>query len=104
MPKLSRVPNGLRPVSLNDVWEKESGPVFMNGSQALARLPLLQAQLDRRNNLNTAGLISGYRGSPLRGFDKVLWKARDYPKTHHIQFLPGITEDVGPTAVWSSQK
>ncbi|PHQ15575.1 indolepyruvate ferredoxin oxidoreductase family protein [Marinobacter profundi] len=104
MPKLSRVPNGLRPVSLNDVWEKESGPVFMNGSQALARLPLLQAQLDRRNNLNTAGFISGYRGSPLGGFDKVLWQARDYLKKHNIHFLPGINEDLGATAVWGSQQ
>ncbi|MBE01685.1 indolepyruvate ferredoxin oxidoreductase family protein [Marinobacter lutaoensis] len=94
----------LRNVSLNDVWEKDSGPVYMNGSQALARLPLLQAQLDRMNNLNTAGFISGYRGSPLGGFDKVLWKARDYLKKQHIHFLPGVNEDLGATAVWGSQQ
>src|SRR5690554_5150988 len=104
MSDLSRTPNGLRPVSLDDVWEKDSGTVYMNGSQALARLPLLQAQLDRANGLNTAGFISGYRGSPLGGFDKVLWKARDYLKKQNIHFLPGINEDLGATAVWGAQQ
>ncbi|KAA1176211.1 indolepyruvate ferredoxin oxidoreductase family protein [Marinobacter salinexigens] len=96
--------NELRNASLNDVWEKESGAVYMNGSQALARLPLLQAQLDKANGLNTAGFISGYRGSPLGGFDKVLWKARDYLKKQNIHFLPGINEDLGATAVWGTQQ
>lgn len=104
MPHVSRTPDGLRPVSLDDVWEKNSGTVYMNGSQALARLPLLQAQLDRANSLNTAGFISGYRGSPLGGFDKVLWKARDYLKKQNIHFLPGINEDLGATAVWGAQQ
>ncbi|QSP94697.1 indolepyruvate ferredoxin oxidoreductase family protein [Marinobacter salinisoli] len=94
----------LRNASLNDVWEKDSGAVYMNGSQALARLPLLQAQLDKASGLNTAGFISGYRGSPLGGFDKVLWKARDYLKQQNIHFLPGINEDLGATAVWGSQQ
>ncbi|MDO3720522.1 indolepyruvate ferredoxin oxidoreductase family protein [Marinobacter sp. chi1] len=94
----------LRNASLSDVWEKESGAVYMNGSQALARLPLLQAQLDKANGQNTAGFISGYRGSPLGGFDKVLWTARDYLKQKNIHFLPGINEDLGATAVWGSQQ
>ncbi|WP_375176397.1 indolepyruvate ferredoxin oxidoreductase family protein [Marinobacter mobilis] len=94
----------MRDVSLNDVWERDSGPVYMTGSQALARLPLLQAQLDQLNGLNTAGFISGYRGSPLGGFDQVLWKAKDYLKEKHVHFLPGVNEDLGATAVWGSQQ
>ncbi|MFE8071968.1 indolepyruvate ferredoxin oxidoreductase family protein [Marinobacteraceae bacterium S3BR75-40.1] len=94
----------MRHVSLNDVWERQSGRVYMTGSQALARLPLLQAQLDKAAGLNTAGFISGYRGSPLGGFDKTLWKAKDYLKKHHIHFLPGINEDLGATAVWGTQQ
>lgn len=104
MSDLSRSPQGLRTVSLDDVWAKDSGPVYMNGSQALARLPLLQARLDQKNQLHTAGFISGYRGSPLGGFDKVLWKARDYLKKQNIHFLPGVNEDLGATAVWGSQQ
>ncbi len=104
MSDLSRTLTGLRPVSLDDVWEKDTGSVYMNGSQALARLPLLQAQLDQQNGLNTAGFISGYRGSPLGGFDKVLWKARDYLSKKNIHFLPGVNEDLGATAVWGSQQ
>lgn len=94
----------MRNVSLNDVWECESGHVYMNGSQALARLPLLQAALDKSHGLNTAGFISGYRGSPLGGFDKTLWGAKEYLKARHIHFLPGINEDLGATAVWGSQQ
>ena len=94
----------MRDVSLNDVWERDAGPVYMTGSQALARLPLLQAQLDQQNGLNTAGFISGYRGSPLGGFDKVLWQAKDYLKQRHVHFLPGVNEDLGATAVWGSQQ
>ncbi len=94
----------MRDVSLNDVWERDSGPVYMTGSQALARLPLLQAQLDQRNGLNTAGFISGYRGSPLGNFDKTLWQAKNYLKERKIHFLPGVNEDLGATAVWGSQQ
>ena len=94
----------MRDVSLNDVWERETGPVYMTGSQALARLPLLQAQLDQQNGINTAGFISGYRGSPLGGFDQVLWKAKNYLKQRNVHFLPGVNEDLGATAVWGSQQ
>ena len=91
-------------VSLNDVWEKDSGEVYMNGSQALARLPLLQAKLDEQAGLITAGFISGYRGSPLGGFDKTLWGAKDHLLKHRIHFLPGVNEDLGATSVWGSQQ
>lgn len=92
------------PISLNDKWEKQSGRVYITGSQALARLPMLQAERDQRAGLNTAGFISGYRGSPLGNFDKTLWQIRDYLSRYNIKFQPGVNEDLGATAVWGSQQ
>ncbi|SFG18965.1 indolepyruvate ferredoxin oxidoreductase family protein [Neptunomonas qingdaonensis] len=94
----------MKDVSLNDKWELDSGRVYLTGSQALARLPMLQAQRDKLDGLNTAGFISGYRGSPLGGFDKTLWQAKKYLATHNIFFQPGINEDLGATSVWGSQQ
>lgn len=94
----------MKDVTLNDKWELDAGRVYLTGSQALARLPMLQSQLDQHNGLNTAGFISGYRGSPLGGFDKTLWQARKYLEKHRIYFQPGINEDLGATHVWGSQQ
>ncbi len=91
-------------VSLQDKWEKQTGRVYLTGSQALARLPMLQAARDKQAGLNTAGFISGYRGSPLGNFDKTLWQIRDYLKQGNIVFQPGVNEDLGATAVWGSQQ
>ena len=91
-------------ITLNDKWEQTSGRVYLNGSQALARLPMLQAQLDKKLGHNTAGFISGYRGSPLGGFDKTLWQVKGYLEQHNITFQPGVNEDLGATAVWGSQQ
>ncbi|MBR9866278.1 MAG: indolepyruvate ferredoxin oxidoreductase family protein [Oceanospirillales bacterium] len=91
-------------VSLQDKWEKQTGRVYLTGSQALARLPMLQAARDKKAGLNTAGFISGYRGSPLGNFDKTLWQIRDYLKQGNIVFQPGVNEDLGATAVWGSQQ
>ncbi|WP_020681148.1 indolepyruvate ferredoxin oxidoreductase family protein [Marinobacterium rhizophilum] len=91
-------------ISLSDKWELDAGRVYLTGSQALARLPMLQAQRDQAAGLNTAGFISGYRGSPLGNFDKTLWEAKDYLARHRIHFQPGINEDLGATAVWGSQQ
>ena len=68
------------------------------------RLPMLQHQRDLMAGLNTAGFISGYRGSPLGGFDQALWKAEAYLQHHNIHFQPGINEDLAATAVWGSQQ
>src|SRR5262245_59738432 len=65
-------------VSLDDKYELESGRVFVTGVQALFRLLILQRQRDRAAGLNTAGFVSGYRGSPLGGLDQALWKARKF--------------------------
>lgn len=94
----------VRQVDLEDKYTLDSGHVFITGTQALVRLPLMQSRLDKKNGLKTAGFISGYRGSPLGGFDQALWKARQYLSDHDIRFQPGINEDLGATAVWGSQQ
>ncbi|MBV9331764.1 MAG: indolepyruvate ferredoxin oxidoreductase family protein [Alphaproteobacteria bacterium] len=94
----------LMPISLDDKYEVETGRVFLTGIQALVRLPLMQHELDRRAGLNTAGFISGYRGSPLGGFDQQLWRAQKYLDRHNIVFRPGLNEDLAATAVWGSQQ
>jgi indolepyruvate ferredoxin oxidoreductase len=91
-------------VSLNDKYELEDGRVFLTGIQALVRLPLMQKARDRAAGLNTAGFISGYRGSPLGGYDQSLWKIKPLLKQNDIHFEPGINEDLAATAVWGSQQ
>ncbi|WP_370298106.1 indolepyruvate ferredoxin oxidoreductase family protein [Pontibacterium sp.] len=90
--------------SLNDRYTRETGRVFLTGTQALVRLPMMQRQLDRKNNLNTAGFISGYRGSPLGGYDQALWQAKDLLKDHDIDFVPAINEELGATMVLGTQQ
>ena len=94
----------LMPISLDDKYEVETGRVFLTGIQALVRLPFMQHELDRRAGLNTAGFISGYRGSPLGGFDQQLWRAQKYLDRHNIVFRPGLNEDLAATAVWGTQQ
>ncbi|MEQ8697865.1 MAG: indolepyruvate ferredoxin oxidoreductase family protein, partial [Bauldia litoralis] len=91
-------------VSLNDKYALESGRVFLSGIQALVRLPMLQRQRDLAAGLNTAGFVSGYRGSPLGGLDLNLWRAKRFLEENHIQFQPGVNEDMAMTAVWGSQQ
>ncbi|MCB1644191.1 MAG: indolepyruvate ferredoxin oxidoreductase family protein [Pseudomonadales bacterium] len=91
-------------VTLDDKYTQQSGRVFLNGNQALARLPMLQQERDRAAGLNTAGFISGYRGSPLGGLDKTLWQAKAFLNEHHIHFQPGVNEDLAATSVWGSQQ
>ena len=91
-------------VSLDDKYTAESGRVFMTGTQALVRLPLDQRRRDMKAGLNTAGFITGYRGSPLGGYDQQLARARSHLKEHHVLFRPGVNEDLAATAVWGSQQ
>ena len=81
-----------------------TGRVYLTGTQALIRLPMLQRERDLAAGLNTAGFISGYRGSPLGPLDQGLWKARQHLADHHITFQPGLNEDLAATAVWGSQQ
>jgi indolepyruvate ferredoxin oxidoreductase len=92
------------PVSLEDKYTLASGRVFLNGTQALVRLAMIQRERDLAAGLNTAGFISGYRGSPLGGFDQALWKAKKHLKDNHIHFTPGVNEELAATAVWGSQQ
>ncbi|WP_341667414.1 indolepyruvate ferredoxin oxidoreductase family protein [Alcaligenes sp. SDU_A2] len=94
----------LESVSLDDKYTVEQGRAYMSGTQALVRLPMLQKERDRRAGLNTAGFISGYRGSPLGGVDLALWQADKHLKEHDIVFKPGLNEDLAATAVWGSQQ
>ena len=89
--------------SLDDIYTRETGPLYMSGIQALVRLPLMQRRLDRALGRNTAGLISGYRGSPLGAYDQQLWKAAKHLKAHDVVFQPGLNEDLGATALWGAQ-
>lgn len=89
--------------TLTDRYERNDGAVFLTGLQALTRLPMMQKQLDRRNGLNTSGLISGYRGSPLGGYDKELWRSKNLLDAHEIDFEPGINEDLGAAILWGAQ-
>ncbi len=91
-------------VSLDDKYRVEGSQVFITGVQALVRLPLLRREIDAKNGLNTAGFISGYRGSPLGTYDKQLWHERELLADHHIIFRPGVNEELAATAVWGSQQ
>ncbi len=91
-------------VTLDDKYTLESGRIYVTGVQALARIPMIQRQRDVLAGLNTGGFISGYRGSPVGGFDQQLWRARKFLKNNHIYFQPGLNEDLAASAIWGSQQ
>ena len=95
---------GLVAVTLEDKYVLDRGRVYLTGTQALVRLPIMQRQRDAAAGLNTGCFISGYRGSPLGGLDQGLWGARRFLERDHIQFQPAINEELGATAVWGSQQ
>ncbi len=97
-------PADLRAVTLDDKYALERGRVFLTGVQALVRLPILQRQRDAAAGLNTAGFVSGYRGSPLGGLDQALFRAKKFLDQHHVVFQPGVNEDLAATALWGSQQ
>ncbi|HEU0258027.1 MAG TPA: indolepyruvate ferredoxin oxidoreductase family protein [Burkholderiales bacterium] len=90
--------------SLEDKYTLANGTVFLTGMQALARLMMLQRERDLGAGLNTAGFISGYRGSPLGGFDQTLARARAHLEKSHVRFQPGLNEDLAATAIWGTQQ
>ena len=91
-------------ISLNDKYTLERGRAFITGTQAMIRLPMLQRQRDVRAGLNTAGFITGYRGSPLGSVDMTAAKAKKYLDANHIKFHPGMNEDLAATSVWGTQQ
>ena len=91
-------------VRLNDKFEKQDGEVYLTGMQAVVRLLLDQKRTDASNGLNTAGFVSGYRGSPLGALDTALWRAGRELNAHDIIFQPGVNEELAATAVYGSQQ
>ena len=94
----------LRSVSLNDRYGVQAEDVLLNGNQALVRALVLQRERDRRAGLNTAGYVTGYRGSPLGGLDQALWAAAKPLQAAQVSFDPAVNEDLGATAVWGTQQ
>ncbi|MGA9455709.1 MAG: indolepyruvate ferredoxin oxidoreductase family protein [Pseudolabrys sp.] len=94
----------LRPVSLNDKYDLNQSHVFVTGYQALIRACLMQKERDRRAGLNTAGYVTGYRGSPLGGLDQQFMRAGRILTAATVKFQPGINEELAATALWGSQQ
>src|SRR5690606_39669716 len=94
----------LKEVSLSDKYELRSGRAYMTGIEALVRLLLIQRQRDEARSLNTAGFVSGYRGSPLGGLDQAMWKAQKYLDQHQVKFQPGVNEGLAMTGVRGTQE
>ena len=93
-----------RSVSLDDKYTLRKGHAFMTGIQSLVRLPMVQRELDLKAGLNTAGYISGYRGSPLGGYDQQLEQNTKLLDEFHVKFQPGVNEDLAATALWGTQQ
>jgi indolepyruvate ferredoxin oxidoreductase len=91
-------------ISLDDKFTLDRGRVYMSGTQALIRMMMIQRQRDVSAGLNTGGFISGYRGSPLGAVDQTAWKAEKFLKEHHVNFQPGLNEEIAATAVWGTQQ
>ncbi|MBK8018230.1 MAG: indolepyruvate ferredoxin oxidoreductase family protein [Betaproteobacteria bacterium] len=91
-------------VTLDDKYVADNGRIYLTGIQALVRLMLVQRRRDLAAGLNTAGFVSGYRGSPLGGLDEALWKAGKHLEAHHVKFQPGVNEELAATAVWGTQQ
>ncbi|WP_280110094.1 indolepyruvate ferredoxin oxidoreductase family protein [Pseudaminobacter salicylatoxidans] len=103
-PVAKECPMTLHDVALDDKFDLGKERVFLSGAQAVVRMLLMQRERDRRAGLNTAGFVSGYRGSPLGGLDLQLWKARAQLRQSDIVFEPGLNEELAATACWGSQQ
>ena len=94
----------LAAASLDERYRRESGALYLTGSQALVRLVLMQKARDRRAGLHTGGFVSGYRGSPMHNADKELWRAQPFLDRADIHFRPAVNEDLAATACWGTQQ
>ena len=101
---MAETKGALRQVTLDDKYDLSKDRVFLTGTQAIIRLLLMQRERDRLAGLNTAGFVSGYRGSPIGGLDQNLWRAKDFLERSNIVFQPGLNEELAATAVWGSQQ
>ena len=103
-PLPEHIRKALETVTLDDKYSLDYGRAFMSGIQALVKLPMLQRQRDALVGKNTAGFVSGYRGSPLGGYDQALWGARKFLEHQNIVFQPGVNEELAATAIWGTQQ
>ncbi len=94
----------LRQVTLDDKYDLSKDHVFITGTQAVIRMLMMQRERDRLAGLNTAGYVSGYRGSPLGGLDQNLWRAKNWLEASNIVFQPGLNEELAATAIWGAQQ
>ncbi|MFT6676156.1 MAG: indolepyruvate ferredoxin oxidoreductase [Sulfitobacter sp.] len=101
---MSRQDHQFTTYQLDDRYTQVKGRVFMTGTQALTRIMLDQARRDQAAGLNTAGFVSGYRGSPLGGLDQEMWRIASKLAENRIKFLPAVNEDLGATAVLGAQQ
>jgi indolepyruvate ferredoxin oxidoreductase len=90
--------------TLDDKYTLDKGRILLNGTQALVRLALMQRWRDYSDGLNTAGYVTGYRGSPLGGIDKEFNRAKKHLEENKIKFHPAVNEDLAATALWGSQQ
>jgi indolepyruvate ferredoxin oxidoreductase len=94
----------LHDVTLDDKFDLGKEKIFLSGSQAVIRMLLMQRERDRRMGLDTAGFVSGYRGSPLGGLDQQFWRAKRQLEAASVVFQPGLNEELAATACWGSQQ
>ena len=94
----------LKNVTLDDKYDLAQSRVFVTGYQALIRATLMQQERDRLAGLNTAGYVSGYRGSPLGGLDQQFMRAKAALERHNVLFQSGLNEDLAATAIWGTQQ
>ena len=92
-----------RAVALDDKYTQTTGDVYISSIQALVRLPLMQRQRDAAAGLNTAGFVSGYRGSPIGTYDFALWSARKHLEANHVRFVPAVNEELAAAAIKGTQ-
>ena len=91
-------------VALADKFDLSKERIFISGAQAVVRMLMMQRERDRRAGLNTAGFVTGYRGSPLGGVDLAMMKSDKLLKQNNILFQAGLNEDLAATAIWGSQQ
>ena len=94
----------LRDVRLSDRYDLERSPVLLSGTQALVRATLMQRARDAAAGFDTAGYVTGYRGSPLGAVDGVFHAAQKYPAEAQVRFHPGLNTDLAATALWGTQQ
>lgn len=91
-------------VTLRDRYTQHEGRIHLRGSQAMVRILMIQRLRDHAAGLNTAGFVTGYRGSPMTAIDEELWRVEGLLKEHHTKFWPGTNEHLAMTAIWGSQQ